>query len=96
MNNFDEYRRSNQNWKEIRQEIYNEKGEDVFNNWIKQLQFIRLENHCVILKTRNDFFKSEITNRYTDLLLVLWQKRNADILNVKVLTAQEIFDFNNK
>jgi len=94
MNNYHEHRGYSYDWQEIRRVIcYNDYH--VFNNWIKQLEFIRVENHCVTLKARSDFCKAEVISRCSKLLLGLWQKENADILAVDILTAQEIFDFNN-
>ena len=56
-------------WPVIRSEMKNKFGKDIFESWIKKIEFVNEFNDYVLISVSTRFIRDWITSRYLDQIL---------------------------
>ena len=58
------------NWISLKKNLKNAVGESAFNNWLKQLNFISLEDNTLSFSLPTKFLRDWIVNNYSDKIKI--------------------------
>ena len=73
------------NWAKIKKNLKNTVGSTNYNNWLKQVSFLSVENEVVSLSVPTKFLRDWIVNNYADKIKIECKKINENIASVKIL-----------
>ena len=78
-------------WSVIQSEMKNKFGKDIFESWIKKIEFVNEFNDYVLISVSTRFIRDWITSRYLDQILqiIKFYKKN---INRIEFTIHEIKD----
>ena len=68
-NNLQSYNSKDFDWSLIQVEMKNKLGLDVFESWLKKIEFIEEFNNYILLSVPTRFIRDWITSRYLDQIL---------------------------
>ena len=54
------------NWSNLRKDLKKIVGETAYNNWLKQLTFVSIENQTISFSVPTKFLRDWIVNNYSD------------------------------
>ena len=97
-NNLPSYNSKEFNWSLIQVEMKNKLGLDVFESWLKKIEFIEEFNNYILLSVPTRFIRDWITSRYLDQILKIIKNYKKNIIRVefKIIEQknidQKIFD----
>ena len=97
-NNLQSYNSKEFNWSLIQAEMKNKLGLDVFESWLKKIEFIEEFNNYILLSVPTRFIRDWITSRYLDQILKIIKNYKKNIIRVefKIIEQkkidQKIFD----
>ena len=79
------------NWNIIQSEMKNKLGADVFDSWLKKIDFLEEFNNYVLLSVPTRFIRDWITSRYLDQILQIIKSQKKGIIRVEFkIINQEI------
>ena len=82
-NNLQSYNSKEFNWSLIQVEMKNKLGLDVFESWLKKIEFIEEFNNYILLSVPTRFIRDWITSRYLDQILKIIKNYKKNIIRVE-------------
>tara|TARA_Y100000590_G_scaffold169766_1_gene194359 strand:+ start:64 stop:1485 length:1422 start_codon:yes stop_codon:yes gene_type:complete len=70
-------------WETIQTQMKNKLGSDVFESWLKKINFIEEFNNYVLLSVPTRFIRDWITSRYLDQILQIIKNYKRDIIRIE-------------
>ena len=74
---------TDKNWSDLKKNLKNIVGNTAYNNWIKQLNFLSLENRTISFAVPTKFLRDWIVNNYADKIKVECKKYINEIEAIK-------------
>ena len=81
-------------WKTIQIEMKNKLGPDVYESWLKKINFVDQFNNYVLLSVPTRFIRDWITSRYLDQILQIIKSQNKEISRIE-FKIEEFINNNN-
>tara|TARA_B100000902_G_scaffold388545_1_gene434370 strand:- start:2275 stop:3675 length:1401 start_codon:yes stop_codon:yes gene_type:complete len=81
-------------WKTIQIEMKNKLGPDVYESWLKKINFVDQFNDYVLLSVPTRFIRDWITSRYLDQILQIIKSQNKEISRIE-FKIEEFINNNN-
>ncbi len=82
-NNLQSYNSKEFNWNLIQVEMKNKLGLDVFESWLKKIEFIEEFNNYILISVPTRFIRDWITSRYLDQILKIIKNYKKNIIRVE-------------
>ena len=70
-------------WETIQTQMKNKLGSDVYESWLKKINFIEEFNNYVLLSVPTRFIRDWITSRYLDQILQIIKNYKKDIIRIE-------------
>ena len=83
-------------WKLVQLEMKNRLGEDVFESWLKKIDFVEELNNYILLSVPTRFIRDWITSRYLDQILQIVKNYRKTILRIEFKIVEKQKTFNEK
>ena len=90
INNLNNFKSENFDWKLVQSEMKNKLGLDVYESWLKKITFVDEFNNYLLLSVPTRFIRDWITSRYLDLINILFFLFNLHLIQS---TFDSINDF---
>ncbi len=85
--NIDSSNNSNLNWVEIQNQMKNKLGAEVYESWLKKINFLEEFNNYILLTVPTRFIRDWITSRYLDQILQIIKTYKKDIIRIEFKIA---------
>ncbi len=86
----------NLDWKLIQSELKLKLGKEVYESWIKKINFVEEFNNYVLLSVPTRFIRDWITSRYLDQILQTIKKHKNEIIRIELKIIENKNDKNQK
>ena len=83
INNLNNYKSENFDWKLVQSEMKNKLGLDVYESWLKKITFVDEFNNYLLLSVPTRFIRDWITSRYLDQILQIIRLYKKDIIRIE-------------
>ena len=70
-------------WSLIKSEIKNKLGNDIYDSWLKKIDFVEEFNNYILLSVPTRFIRDWITSRYLDQILKIIKEHKKDIIRIE-------------
>mgnify|MGYP001239407597 FL=1 len=79
-------------WKTIQTQMKNKLGSEIYESWLKKINFLEEFNNYILLSVPTRFIRDWITSRYLDQILQIIKNYKKDIIRIefKILDQQSI------
>ena len=100
-NNLRDLKSGNFNWETIQIDLRDKLGSDIYESWLKKIDFIEEFNNYLLLSVPTRFIRDWITSRYLDQILQVIKNYKKNLIRVefkvieKKVKTDEIFNKNN-
>ena len=84
------------NWNSIQADMKNKLGSDIYESWLKKIQFVEEFKNYILLSVSTRFIRDWITSRYLDQILQIIKTYNKDINRIEFLINDKLVDNVNK
>ncbi len=81
--NFDNLKTSNLNWSSVQLEMKNKLGLEIFESWLKKINFLEEFNNYILLSVPTRFIRDWITSRYLDQILQIIKGYKKDLIRIE-------------
>ena len=81
--NLSDLRSANLDWSLIQSEMKNKLGNDIYDSWLKKIDFVEEFNNYILLSVPTRFIRDWITSRYLDQILQTIKNHNKDIIRIE-------------
>ncbi len=81
--NLDSLKSGNLNWNLVQLEMKNKLGLDIYESWLKKIEFVEEFNNYLLLSVPTRFIRDWITSRYLDQILQTIKAYKKDIIRVE-------------
>ena len=81
--NFDNIKTSNLNWASVQLEMKNKLGLEIYESWLKKINFLEEFNNYVLLSVPTRFIRDWITSRYLDQILQIIKIYKKDLIRIE-------------
>ena len=81
--NFDNLKTSNLNWASVQLEMKNKLGLEIYESWLKKINFLEEFNNYVLLSVPTRFIRDWITSRYLDQILQIIKNYKKDLIRIE-------------
>ena len=88
-NNSESFLEKKIDWLSIQTEMKNKFGKDIFESWLKKINFIDEFKSYILISVPTRFIRDWITSRYLDQILQIVKNYNREIIRIE-------FSINNK
>ena len=88
--------KTNLDWKLIQSELKLKLGTEVYESWIKKINFVEEFNNYVLLSVPTRFIRDWITSRYLDQILQTIKKHKNEIIRIELKIFENNDDKNQK
>ena len=78
-----DFKPKNFDWKVVQNEMKNKLGLDVYESWLKKINFVEEFNNYVLLTVPTRFIRDWITSRYLDQILKIIKGFKKDIIRIE-------------
>ena len=94
-NNLDNLKPNSLNWNSIQMEMKNKLGPEIYESWLKKIDFLEEFNNYLILSVPTRFIRDWITSRYLDQILKIIKIYKKDIIRIefKIIEAKSKSEF---
>ena len=82
-NNFKNLNSESLNWKEIQAQMKNKLGLEIYESWLKKINFVDEFNNYLLLSVPTRFIRDWITSRYLDQILKIVKGYKKDIIRIE-------------
>ena len=72
-------------WSFIQQEMKNKFGQEIYESWIKKIEFVNEFNDYILISVSTRFIRDWITSRYLDQILAIVREHKKDIIRIEFL-----------
>ena len=93
-NNLNSLKSENLEWSRIQDEMKNKLGQDIYESWLKKINFEEEFNNYVLLSVPTRFIRDWITSRYLDQILQVIKNYKRDIIRVEFKIIERSTDKN--
>ena len=93
-NNLNSLKLENLEWSRIQDEMKNKLGQDIYESWLKKINFEEEFNNYVLLSVPTRFIRDWITSRYLDQILQVIKNYKKDIIRVEFKIIERSIDKN--
>ena len=76
-------------WKKIQNEMVVTFGSDIFESWLKKIDFIEEQNNYILISVSTRFIRDWITSRYLDQILQIVKSFNKEISRIEFLIKEK-------
>ena len=76
-------------WNVIQSEMKKKIGTDIFDSWLKKIEFIEEFNNYVLLSVTTRFIRDWITSRYLDQILQIIKVYKKDINRIELTISKK-------
>ena len=76
-------------WKAIQLDMKNKLGNDVYESWLRKIDFVEELKNYVLLSVSTRFIRDWITSRYLDQILQIIKKYKKDINRVEIKITEQ-------
>ena len=73
----------NIDWVEIQQDMREKLGNDIYESWLKKIDFVDEFNNYILISVSTRFIRDWITSRYLDQILQIVKGRRKDISRIE-------------
>ena len=77
------------NWSVIQTQMKNKLGSEIFESWLKKINFLDEFNNYVLLTVPTKFIRDWITSRYLDQILQIVRSYKKDIIRIEFKIAEQ-------
>ena len=84
------------NWSSIEDEMKNKFGKDIFESWLKKINFIDEFKSYILISVPTRFIRDWITSRYLDQILQIVKNYNREIVRIEFTINNKNEDYSNK
>ena len=81
--NFDNLKTSNLNWASVQLEMKNKLGLEIYESWLKKINFLEEFNNYILLSVPTRFIRDWITSRYLDQILQILKSYKKDLIRIE-------------
>ena len=81
--NFDNLKTSNLNWASVQLEMKNKLGLEIYESWLKKINFLEEFNNYILLSVPTRFIRDWITSRYLDQILQIIKSYKKDLIRIE-------------
>ena len=81
--NFDNLKTLNLNWASVQLEMKNKLGLEIYESWLKKINFLEEFNNYVLLSVPTRFIRDWITSRYLDQILQIVKSYKKDLIRIE-------------
>ena len=81
--NFSDLKDKKLDWSKIQSEMKNKLGQDVYESWLKKINFIEEFNNYILLSVPTRFIRDWITSRYLDQILQSVKSIKKEIIRIE-------------
>ena len=81
--NINNFKITNLNWNSIQMEMKNKLGQDIYESWLKKINFVEEFNNYLLLSVPTRFIRDWITSRYLDQILLTVKTYKKDIIRIE-------------
>ncbi len=78
------------NWNEVQLRMKNNFGKDIFESWLRKLNFVEEFKSYVLLSVSTRFIRDWITSRYLDEILKIIKEFNKNITRIELKISESI------
>jgi len=83
-------------WSSIEDEMKNKFGKDIFESWLKKINFIDEFKSYILISVPTRFIRDWITSRYLDQILQIIKNYNREIVRIEFAINSKNEEFSNK
>ncbi len=95
--NFSDLKDKKLDWSKIQSEMKNKLGQDVYESWLKKINFIEEFNNYILLSVPTRFIRDWITSRYLDQILQSVKSNKKEIIRIEFkIDDQSIIESQNE
>ena len=91
-NNLHSLKSTNINWNLIQNEMKLKLGNDIFESWLKKINFVEEFNNYLLLSVPTRFIRDWITSRYLDQILKIIKVYKKDIIRIEFKIVEKAQD----
>ena len=91
-NKLKDLKSENLDWNLIQTEMKNKLGSDVYESWLKKINFVDVFSNYVLLSVPTRFIRDWITSRYLDQILQIIKNYKKDIIRVEFKIIEQSLD----
>ena len=95
-NNLHSLKSSNIDWTLIQNEMKLKLGKDIYESWLKKINFVEEFNNYILLSVPTRFIRDWITSRYLDQILQIIKNFKKEIIRVEFKIIEENIKKENK
>jgi len=77
-------------WNEVQLRMKNNFGKDIFESWLRKLNFVEEFKNYVLLSVSTRFIRDWITSRYLDEILKIIKEFNENIIRIELKIQESI------
>ena len=81
--NFDNLKTLNLNWESVQLEMKNKLGLEIYESWLKKINFLDEFNNYILLSVPTRFIRDWITSRYLDQILQIIKSYKKDLTRIE-------------
>jgi chromosomal replication initiator protein len=81
-------------WSSIQTEIKNKLGLEIYESWIKKINFVEEFNNYILLSVPTRFIRDWITSRYLDQILMTVKNYKKEIIRIELKIVEQNFQDN--
>ena len=82
-NNLDNLKTNSLDWNLIQNEMKDKLGNEVYESWLKKINFLEEFNNYLLLSVPTRFIRDWITSRYLDQILKIIKTYKKDIIRIE-------------
>ena len=87
--NFDNLNSQILDWTEIQAQMRNKLGSEIYESWLKKINFLEEFNNYILLSVPTRFIRDWITSRYLDQILQIIKNYKKDIIRIEFKIADQ-------
>ena len=87
--NLDNSKTQNLNWSAIQLQMKNTLGLEIYESWLKKINFLDEFNNYILLTVPTRFIRDWITSRYLDQILQIVRNYKKDIVRIEFKIADQ-------
>ncbi len=87
--NFDNLNSQILDWTEIQTQMRNKLGSEIYESWLKKINFLEEFNNYILLSVPTRFIRDWITSRYLDQILQIIKNYKKDIIRIEFKIADQ-------
>ena len=77
-------------WEKVQNEMQEKFGKDIFDSWLRKLNFVEEFNNYILLSVPTRFIRDWITSRYLDQILQIVKSSKKEITRIEISIDEKI------